>query len=254
MIESDIEPETSPVETNSPSPLDQSDNATVKRTTYGRGKPLKLIRDRQNSSPHQSPPGGSNNTGPLTITAANMTDTEIDRAIEDARQANDELFIRDDNGKVFEELTSFPKTGEENNFENSELDLASNLNSSTVLEADIKHGEEKTIRRSKKPTKPTPLLNIIIQYVMITGNTVERLNSEVPNQMEPQLNRTTDNRLTSRANNHRDNHKSEDRLSVHKQLDHWRNYRHTVEEQYPIGRTTANGERGNEENTDNLYN
>ena len=48
-----------------------------------------------------------------------MTDTEIDRAIEDARQANDELFIRDDIGKVFKNLNSFPKTGEENNFENS---------------------------------------------------------------------------------------------------------------------------------------
>ena len=71
-----------------------------------------------------------------------MTDTEIHRAIEDAREANEELFIRDDNGKVFKNLTSFPNTGEENNFENSELDLVSNLNSSTELEADIKHGEK----------------------------------------------------------------------------------------------------------------
>ena len=111
MIELDIEPETSPVENNSPIALDQSDNATVKRSTYGRGRPLKLTRDRQNSSPHQSPPGRTSNIGPLTITAANMTDTEIDRAIEDARQANDELFIRDDNGKVFENLASFLKRG-----------------------------------------------------------------------------------------------------------------------------------------------
>ena len=77
----------------------------------------KLIRDRQSPSPQQPSPGGMNNTGPLTITAANMTDTEIDHAIEDARQANDELFIRDDNGKMFKNLTSFPKTGEENIFE-----------------------------------------------------------------------------------------------------------------------------------------
>ena len=69
-----------------------------------------------------------NNTGPLTITG----DTEINRAVEDARQANDEVFIRDDNGKVFKHLTSFPKTGEENNFENSELDLASNLTSVSI--------------------------------------------------------------------------------------------------------------------------
>ena len=53
------------------------------------------------------------NTGPLTITAVNMTHTEIDRAIEAARQANDELFIRDDNGKVFKNLTSSPTTREE---------------------------------------------------------------------------------------------------------------------------------------------
>ena len=63
VIESDIEPETSPVENNSPSALDQSDNATVKRSTYGRGRPLKLTRDRQNSRPHQFPPGGTSNTG-----------------------------------------------------------------------------------------------------------------------------------------------------------------------------------------------
>ena len=72
-----------------------------------------------------------------------MTDTEIHRTIEDARQSNEELFIRDDNGMVIKNLTSIPNTGEENNFENSELDLACNLNSSTELEADIKHEEEK---------------------------------------------------------------------------------------------------------------
>ena len=111
VIESDIEPETPPPETSSPTTVDQSDNATVKKSTYGRGRPLKLIRDRQISNPHQSSPGGTNNTGPLTITATNMTETEIDRAIEDARQANDKLFIRDDNGKVFKNLTFFLKRG-----------------------------------------------------------------------------------------------------------------------------------------------
>ena len=90
MIESDNEPETPPPETSSPITLDQPDNATVKKSSFGRGKPLKLIRDQQNSSPHQSSPGGKRNTGPLTMTAANMSDTEIDCAIEDARQANDE--------------------------------------------------------------------------------------------------------------------------------------------------------------------
>ena len=40
-----------------------------------------------------------------------MTDTEIDSAIEDARQAINELFIRDDNGNVFQKLTFFLKRG-----------------------------------------------------------------------------------------------------------------------------------------------
>ena len=83
----------------------------VKKSTYGLGRPLKLIRDRQSPSPQQPSPGGRNKTGPVTITAAKTTDTEIDRAIEDARQANDELFIRDVTGKVFKNPTSFPKTG-----------------------------------------------------------------------------------------------------------------------------------------------
>ena len=74
------------------------------------------------------------------------------------RQANDERFIGDDNGKVFKNLTSFPKTEEENNFENSELDLASNLSSSAEIEADIKHEEEKTVRRSKRLTKTNPIV------------------------------------------------------------------------------------------------
>ena len=60
--------------------------------------------------------------------------------------------------KFFKNLTSFLKTGEENNFENSELYLASNLSSSTELEADIKHEEEKTVRRSKRLTKTNPII------------------------------------------------------------------------------------------------
>ena len=244
-------------ETSNPITTDQSDNATVKKGTYGRGRPVKSVRDRKSSSPHQSPPGGMSSTGPLTITAANMTDTEINRAIEDARQANDELFIRDDNGKVFKNLTSFPKTGEENNFENSELDLISNLSSSTELEADIKHEEEKTIRRSKRLTKTNPIVRynnpVCHDYrkhrrkAELGSNTESNGNGN----KQPQLVHTTDSKLTSRINADRDNHTSEDRVSVHKQLDHWRDYRHAVEEQNPIGRTSANSERGNVESADN---
>ena len=188
----------------------------------------------------------------LTITAANMTHTEINRAIEDARHANDELFIRDDNGKVFKNLTSFPKTGEENNFENSELDLISNLSSSTELEADIKHEEENTIRRSKRLTKTNPIVRynnpVCHDYrkhrrkAELGSNTESNGNGN----KQPQLVHTTDSKLTSRIFA-----SSEDQVSIHKQLDHWRDYRHTVEEQNPIGRTSTNSERGNVESADN---
>ena len=63
-----------------------------------------------------------------------MTDTKINRAINDAKQANEELFIRDENGKVFNNNNTFPITGEENRFD---LDFANNLSSSTELETDV---------------------------------------------------------------------------------------------------------------------
>ena len=87
-----------------------------------------------------------------------MTETKIDRAIDDARQANEELFIRNDDGKVFKNHTSFPNTGNDNSFEISELDLAGNLSSSTEVEADTKREEEKTVRRLRKLTKTTAIV------------------------------------------------------------------------------------------------
>ena len=83
----------------------ESPNTTVtKNSSLGRGRP-KLIRDRNSSnSPQTSPdnnPTQGSSTGPLTITTINMTDTEVDRAIEDAKTADQEVFIRDENGKVF---------------------------------------------------------------------------------------------------------------------------------------------------------
>ena len=158
---------------------------------------------------------------------------------------------------MFKNLTSFPKTGEEINFENSELDLASNLSSSTELEADIKHDEEKTIRRSKRLTKTNPIVryNSPICHDYRKHRRKAELGStesSVIGDEQPQLTQTTDSILTSRANNHRDNHTSEDRSHI--QMDHWRKDRHTNDKQYPIGRTTANSGRGSVENTDNLYN
>ena len=75
--------------------------------------------------------------GPLTITTANITDTEVDRAIEDAKSADHEVFIRDENGNVFTDNKPHPSTFEDN-LENSELDLARNLSSSTEIETEEK--------------------------------------------------------------------------------------------------------------------
>ena len=88
---------------------------------------------------------------------ATMTNTGIDHAIDDAKEANEELFIRDKYGKIFQTLTSFANTGEENSCETSELDLASNLSPNTELEADVKH-EEKIIHRSIWLTKTNPII------------------------------------------------------------------------------------------------
>ena len=77
-----------------------------------------------------------------------MTDTEVDRAIEDQ-----EVFIRDENGKVFTDNKPHPSTFEDN-LENSELNLASNLSSSTEIETE----EKEPIRRSKRLTKTNPIV------------------------------------------------------------------------------------------------
>ena len=71
-----------------------------------------------------------------------MTDTEVDRAIEDAKSADQEVFIRDDNGKVFTDNKTQLRPFEEI-LGNSELDLASNLSSSTEIEIE----ENEPIRR-----------------------------------------------------------------------------------------------------------
>ena len=82
-----------------------------------------------------------------------MRDTEVDRAIDDAKCAKQEIFIRDGNGKVFTDNNTKSKILEDN-FENSDLDLACNLSSSTEI-----HTEEKDpIRRSKRLTKTNPFI------------------------------------------------------------------------------------------------
>ena len=93
-----------------------------------------------------------------------MTDAEVDRVIEDARRANTELHIRDNNGKVIQNNYQNPKRGEEDNIEKnyfeeetSELELLNNLSSSTEIEQDTK---EHNLRRSKRLTKTNPIVRL----------------------------------------------------------------------------------------------
>ena len=66
-----------------------------------------------------------------------MTDTDIDRALDDAEGADKEHMIRDENGKL-ESFTLHPNAGEENRLETSELELARNLSSSSELDSNPK--------------------------------------------------------------------------------------------------------------------
>ena len=122
VIESESEPETPLMDTESPKTPDPPMTTTTSGS-FGRGRP-KLVRDRKSTS---SPQTTAHHTpGALTIVATNMTDTEVDRAIEDSKQADQELLIRDENGKVLTDNKTNSYTQKEN-FENSDLELASNL-------------------------------------------------------------------------------------------------------------------------------
>ena len=105
--------------------------------------------------------GSTDGLGPLTIITENMTDTDIDRIIEDAKQNDTELFIKDLNGKVTHNYNNTVHGGEENKEKNnletetSDLELISNLSSSTEIEQETK---EHNLRRSKRLTKTNPII------------------------------------------------------------------------------------------------
>ena len=84
VIESESESETHSMGTENPMMTSElPDNTTLIKSTFGRGRP-KLVRDRTNSNSSQATTAQC----PLTITATNMTDTEVDRAIDDAKFAD----------------------------------------------------------------------------------------------------------------------------------------------------------------------
>ena len=91
IIETESEPEAPHMETESPKTPEFSDNATFKKSTFGRGR-TKLIRERTSPNSPQSGPDKiralDGNTGPVTISTDHMTETEIHQAIQDAKCAD----------------------------------------------------------------------------------------------------------------------------------------------------------------------
>ena len=138
VIDSEDDSEAPLMDLVNPKTLESQNTTVTKRGSIGRGRP-KLIRDRTSPNSPQTSPDNEltqgNSMGPLTIVTTNMTDTEVDLAIEDAKSADQEVFIRDKNGKVFTDDKPHPSSFEDN-LENSELDLASNLSSSTEIETE----------------------------------------------------------------------------------------------------------------------
>ena len=97
--------------------------------------------------------------GLMTIVTENMTTEAVDRAIEDPREADTEVHIKDLNGKVSHNNTKTPKRGEEeeDELENSEPELLSDLSSRTEIEQETK---EHNLRRSKRLTKTNPIIRL----------------------------------------------------------------------------------------------
>ena len=129
---------------------------TTKRTsTIGRGRPRIT---RESTSPDNTP-GQQNNTGTgtLTIITDKMSEFDIDQTIKDSTQSGQEIQIRDNSGKV-----TFYNNKEktENKLDTSELELVSNLSSSTEIENDLEQLENTNLRRSKRLTKTNPIVSI----------------------------------------------------------------------------------------------
>ena len=226
------------MDTTSPNTPESQPNTTIKTGTIGRGRP-KLVRDRTASNSPQA----ATTTGPLTIVTTNMTDTEIDRAITDTKNATQELFLRDENGKVLINNNTNQNALEEN-FENSDLDLASNLSSSTEIDKE----EKEPIRRSKRLTKTNPIIRynnpICHDYRKHRkqtefGNTGST-NSTTGGERRRSLDRSDTYIQTLRPIVNRNKQSCQERSTVHQKLDQWRNTRHNKHSSNLIGRSSAN--------------
>ena len=144
-------PEKSPSEED----LDTSpEPSTTKRTsTIGRGRPLIT---RESTSPTPDNTQNNTGTGTLTINTDQMSEFDIDQTIKYSTQSGQEIQIRDNSGKV----TFYNNEKTENKLDISELELASNLSSSTEIENDLEQLENTNLRRSKRLTKTNPIVRI----------------------------------------------------------------------------------------------
>ena len=256
IIDSDAESDAPSMDIDSPKTPEPPIDTTIKKSTFGRGRP-KLIRDRATSNTANKPMPGSS-TGPLTITTSNMADTEIDCAIEDANSAEQEIFIPDENGKV---LTDNNTKLLAENLENSELELASNLSSSTEIEPE----EKVPVRRSKRLAKTNPIIRynnpICHDYrkhrkQTELGNHTGSTKSQTGGGEQQPVNRSQNKVLTLRPNNNRDKQNCEELSTVHQTLDQWRNNnRHNRKQESPLAEISANSRRrGNVEDRRTLIN
>ena len=147
-------PEKSPSEKD----LDTSpEPPTTKRTsTIVRRRP-RITRESTPLTPDNTP-GQRNNTGTgtLTINTDQMSEFDIDQTIKDSTQSGQEIQIRDNSGKV----TFYNNEKTENKLDISELELASNLRSSTEIENDLEQLENTNLRRSKRLTKTNPIVRL----------------------------------------------------------------------------------------------
>ena len=237
-----------------PKTPETTNKMAIKKNSFGRGKP-KLTRDQTNSSSPQTSPDNNptpgSSVGPLAITTANMSDTEVNRAIENAKTADQEVFIRDENGKVFTDKKPHPNAFEDN-LENSELELASNLSSSTEIEPE----EKEPIRRSKRLTKTNPIVRYINpichdyrSYCRKAehGPHTESNGRWTGGGSQQPLNQPQDKFQTLRTANHRNTYNSRKRPTAHQTLDQWRSNRNNRKQNAPIGRSSANSRGGNVE-------
>ena len=100
--DSESEPEASPMETESLRTPEHSDNATIRPGSFGRGRPKTTKESHPDpGSPLDTPAKKAEGSlGPLTLCTDQMTDAEFHQAIRNTRDADQELLLKDENGKV----------------------------------------------------------------------------------------------------------------------------------------------------------